>query len=489
MSVINTARTLEVPRVAPTGNRPAPYFIRAAAEAAVVCAAAAVAVMALHATMTHELHPLQGRAEPLLASATAGLAAVVALLCAASSRIGSEPGLRMFTYVWAYYAIIVMPVSVVNESPGASPFIPGVASAAGAALIALLALSLVTTFPRRGEERRMVNMTIASIMLVVASALSAFFAANVDMRVTRAALLLLWCVLICAFIVHGFQQRVPVWYRMGYGIALIAASHAVLLRTGQSTEFAVVRLVGFLVLVVALCLYTRTVIAQRRAERAQADAAAEAIRRSAIEDRHEMRNVLATLAGVTTLLEPRPGVGGELGDGSIGEMIDEELARLRSLLDGTANTGETGSATLDAVLVRLVTLRRCSGATITLDCPPGLVAGVPATTLTQVVTNLLENCARHAPGAEVHVCAYRDHDVCVVEVTDAGPGLDAAAPTAGEGVGLALSKQLIESVGGTLYLRAGTRFPSGTTAILHVPTADGSPRESAVLPNRERAVL
>ena len=90
------------------------------------------------------------------------------------------------------------------------------------------------------------------------------------------------------------------------------------------------------------------------------------------------------------------------------------------------------------MLTRLVTLRRLTGSVITLSCPPGLVAAVSAGTLAQVLTNLLANCARHAPGAEIHVSARATPGACVIEVTDAGPGLLALqgeTGTTGSGLG------------------------------------------------------
>ena len=128
------------------------------------------------------------------------------------------------------------------------------------------------------------------------------------------------------------------------------------------------------------------------------------------------------------------------------------------------------------MLTRLVTLRRLTGSVITLSCPPGLVAAVPAGTLAQVVTNLLANCARHAPGAEIHVSARPTPGACVIEVTDAGPGLrvlHGETATTGSGLGLELSSRLVSDFGGTLQLMPATRFPSGTTARLCLPLVDG----------------
>jgi two-component system OmpR family sensor kinase len=158
------------------------------------------------------------------------------------------------------------------------------------------------------------------------------------------------------------------------------------------------------------------------------------------------------------------------------EIITSEFARLHGLLESASASPDSAGAPVDRVLTRLVTLRRLTGSVITLSCPPGLLAALPAATLAQVVTNLLANCARHAPGAEIHVSAASIDGVCVIEVTDAGPGLLALqgeTATTGSGLGLELSSQLVGDSGGTLQLLPATRFPSGTTARLTLPLVDG----------------
>jgi two-component system OmpR family sensor kinase len=270
---------------------------------------------------------------------------------------------------------------------------------------------------------------------------------------------------------------------MGFGLVVVAAAHALLLIGGGPLQFEVLRFNGFLVLLVALCLHTRTLVLERRTAEAETAERAAACVHVEAERRHEMRNALTTLSAVTTLMTPRPDTDSMPSGRSIAVMIDDELARLRGLLEDTAPSGEPETAAVDSILTRLVTLRRAAGARITLDCPSGMVAALPPAALAQIVTNLLANCARHAEGDEVYVGAHRDGAGCVVEVTDAGPGLAAGmSATAGTGLGLALSSQLVEAAGGSLELRQATRFPTGTTALLHLPLVAGSGRHLAAVP-------
>jgi two-component system OmpR family sensor kinase len=462
-----------------------------AGEAVLVLAAVTVAALVLHAVVAGGMHPLAGQASPLLAAATAGAAAVVALLCALDSRIRANPGMRLAGYAGGFYALVVMPVSVVDRVPGGDPVLPGAGAAVTAIFLVLLALSFARTPPRWLSGWRAIGGGLALTVLVIAAAtvLPSPVAGVLDSSSTNGALLAGWGLLACAYITRGLRRRSPVWHRMGFGLAVIAAAHMLPLAGGTTIEFAVLRFVGFLVLLAALFLHTRALVRQRRtAEAADAEVAA-AEERARSEFRHEVRNAVTTLSAVTTLMTPRPDAETE-NEGSIAAMIEEEFARLRGLVENTAGNGDTTTAAVDAVLSRLVTLRRAAGARITLKAPPGLLADLPAATLAQVVTNLLANCARHAAGAEIHVGAYREEGGCVVEVTDAGPGLGAdmgTAPSAGDGLGLALSAQLVEAAGGALSLRPATRFPTGTTALLHLPLAAGTRRHLAAVPTPGKA--
>lgn len=109
---------------------------------------------------------------------------------------------------------------------------------------------------------------------------------------------------------------------------------------------------------------------------------------------------------------------------------------------------------------------------IELDLPPNLPRAIAdSTRLGQVLTNLVLNAARaigERPkgGGRVHIAARHEGDRIVIQVRDNGPGMDertvarafepffTSDPTRGSGLGLWVSRQLVESFGGTLVVRS-----------------------------------
>jgi len=204
----------------------------------------------------------------------------------------------------------------------------------------------------------------------------------------------------------------------------------------------------------------------------------------AAERDHELRNGLAGLAGITHLLH---------ADGREHEPLKHavlaELSRLHLILDGPAAAPDDAAPTEPAVdyevgpvLLGLVTLRRSGGNQVRLRVEPGLRARGHPAVLAQVVTNLLANCDRHAPGAAVTVTARQLGTTVVIAVRDDGPGLSGRLrgsalergirdeSAGGSGLGLHISQQLIGREGGTLAVRS-LDGPRGCLATVTVPAA------------------
>jgi two-component system OmpR family sensor kinase len=100
--------------------------------------------------------------------------------------------------------------------------------------------------------------------------------------------------------------------------------------------------------------------------------------------------------------------------------------------------------------------------------------------LAQLLANLLANCARHAPGAQVRVRAAARGPRVRIEVIDDGPGLPPGSSarllrpgvrgpgSTGAGLGLAICTELVERYRGGFTVVSTS---DGCTAVVELPTA------------------
>ncbi|MDQ2871734.1 MAG: HAMP domain-containing histidine kinase [Candidatus Eremiobacteraeota bacterium] len=87
--------------------------------------------------------------------------------------------------------------------------------------------------------------------------------------------------------------------------------------------------------------------------------------------------------------------------------------------------------------------------------------------LGEALWNLVENALKYAPGAAVHLSAYRNNGSTVLSVRDEGPGMseserihaferfyrgDARGEIPGTGLGLAIAKRAVDRIGGTIAI-------------------------------------
>lgn len=204
---------------------------------------------------------------------------------------------------------------------------------------------------------------------------------------------------------------------------------------------------------------------------------------------HELRSGLAGLGGVTKLLEMSPA---DEERALLHASVTAELTRLRAMLDdvGTdpARRADRAHPAVAAyavapVLRSQIALRRSMGMDIALTVEPDLRAVGSHGHLSQVISNLLANCARHAPGSPVRIRATRLEDRIRIRISDCGPGIPpgweelvfergtCGPTTGGTGLGLHISRRLLEANGGALSL-APSASGRGATMVVDLPGHD-----------------
>jgi two-component system OmpR family sensor kinase len=295
-----------------------------------------------------------------------------------------------------------------------------------------------------------------------------------------------------ALTVTGLRRRSVLLRRVGLGVGLLAVAHAGrgLVPLGITLPWPALtglRPIAVAVILAGVLPHLRAALHRQRdrdlaaasALRAAEDAG-DAAERDAHDRDHELRNLVLGLSGAAALLT---GDAGDAGDdrAELGAAVTAELERLTRMLDRHATAGgEPGTFDVGRALATAVAMRRAAGATIDLDVPAGLRAAGSAETLVQVTTNLLINCARHAPGSAVRVSASGGAGGVLVGIRDHGPGIvpgrepsvlrrgGRSPVTGGRGLGLGISRDLMRAHGGDLRIGPAGDGP-GCLVVLEIP--------------------
>ena len=183
----------------------------------------------------------------------------------------------------------------------------------------------------------------------------------------------------------------------------------------------------------------------------------EASNRVSHERLHDTKAAIAGVVAAWHLLHD-----GHVPDGyraRLERMIDSEMARLAGLAE--PRTSATEQVDLDQTVDPVVTAQRVLGRSIEWS-PSGHRANGRPDEIAEILTTLLDNAARHAPGSPVWI-STRDLGTCVeLTVSDAGPGVapevadrvftwGARGPDShGEGIGLCVAQRLAEGMRGAL---------------------------------------
>ena len=222
---------------------------------------------------------------------------------------------------------------------------------------------------------------------------------------------------------------------------------------------------------------------------------------------HDLRTPLTAIAGAVSSLRT---LGDKLKPEDRADLlasIDEETQRLTgfiaNLLDmsriesgGLAPKRETMN--VEAVIRRAA--ERARRAFPRLPLALNIAADLPrargdATLLEQVIFNLLDNANKYAEGGAVTIHARIDGAEVAISVTDEGPGVKPAdlerifekfyrggrpdGRKAGAGLGLAISRGLVEAMGGTISAQSPAARRRGLRIVIRLPIVPAKTPEPA----------
>ena len=195
---------------------------------------------------------------------------------------------------------------------------------------------------------------------------------------------------------------------------------------------------------------------------------------------HELRTPLTSIKGAATTLLSNQGIA-EDDRRELLTIVDEESDRLNRLISQAVEMAELDARQVHMTLAPVavgelveVALETCAwimkSHTVSVDVANELRVMADAELVRKVLCNLLENAAKYsAAGAEIEVSARSDDGVVWVSVADHGMGVApaeqalifdrlyrarASAMVSGTGMGLAISRAIVESHDGVLTLES-----------------------------------
>ena len=208
---------------------------------------------------------------------------------------------------------------------------------------------------------------------------------------------------------------------------------------------------------------------------------------------HELRTPLTTVQGYIELLHE---YNASLSPEMCADFIEKAQRGCDELALMVGNIVDASHVQIDAAKVKLKRVPLVVSVThvleildvtikseerlVTLTIPPELCVMADATRLRQVLLNLLNNALRYSPvGSSVEICTEVNDQWVTVCIRDYGSGVpledqgrlferfvrlerDMNSPVRGAGLGLYICKQLVEAMGGRIWMESSGRLGEGS---------------------------
>ncbi|MEY9214596.1 HAMP domain-containing histidine kinase [Thermobifida halotolerans] len=454
--------------------------------------------------------PLSSGAMATLAMFAAATAVAAGFAAELVSRLSEQPSLRRIAAAMMLYGMVVIPTTASGLATATVDTIVVATIRHTATLLTIgLLLLAVAPFdrprpwpvrPLRTPATGLRGLLIAVVCSFAAGVAAAAFPETAYSMIRSPVLLygtaLLWLNVGLATLVTGVLQRRRVLVWLGFGQLSVVMGHAPRFWNGDPLLYSPLMVPGVRALGTTLILLAVLQIAYRTYQRFQldrerlAEAEAEAVeaRQRLSTQAHELRNALAGVDGAAQLLtmdDPE----GRIDRAALSAALSAELNRMRAMLSPRSEQARRESTRLRPLLEQMVLIRRGNGTRIDLTVESDPVVAVPQDVIAQVVTNILANCERHAPGAHVWVEAHLLGDTVRVRVQDDGPGIPPGqerevmrrgvkgSGSVGEGIGLAVCRELVVEHGGRLRLAPSRPDRPGCVVLIDLPVKSRSAQE------------
>lgn len=428
-----------------------------------------------------------------LVSVAVGIASAIS--CSVIAHLTEDArGLWMGAAI-TLYSMIAIPAATLDSTSTFGDAVLGNVRLMAHTLLVILTFIAVFASVRPPWDGGSVLLGGLLIVAVVAGLGLAFPSASEAVNtsiVVRLSLSVFW-------VLSGMAMVLASWVRgegwiswVGMGCTVIALAHVLrVVSSGPDAplgvSFSIVRLFGVVLLFLGTAATMRRRLAgvhesyfeyQEKLRLAKIDL-------EEVEHRaHDVRNGLAGIAGVAALLDVGAHNPQEMA--LLRKAVNAELTRLDGLLRPAGAEVATIDSTVYAIepmLCELTMLQANAGMDIRADVEPKLRATGDSSVIAQVLTNVLANCAQHAPGSPVRIQARRVEDRVEIRVRDFGAGLPSGAGDSvfemgvrghdsnGQGLGLHICRKLLAEEGGTIELRSGPQARTGCTALITLPAA------------------